>query len=67
MADIRQQCPDIELTIHQVNKWGEKGAILAKYQHAVLLAAQYRGFPVTADLIVALHAPERKSQRNNAA
>jgi hypothetical protein len=55
--DMRAECPSVEVSIHQVNKWAEKKAISPKYHHAVLLAAQSRGFPVTAELIVELHSP----------
>ncbi len=40
----------------QVHKWAEKQSIPAKYHHHIIKAAQGRGYPVTAELIVRLHA-----------
>lgn len=54
--DIADRFPG-GVSIHQVNKWAEKGVIPAKYHYPVLTAAIDRDLPVTADLIVRLHAP----------
>lgn len=51
------------VTTAQVHKWAEKQSIPAKYHHPVIRAGQLRGFPVTADLIVRLHAaPESEAE-----
>lgn len=57
--DIGVVSPEVKVTASQVHKWAEKNSIRAIYHKAVLLAAQSRGFPVTAELIVALHAPRK--------
>lgn len=57
--DVRVVAPLVAVTTSQVHKWAEKGGIPAKYHHPVLLAAKLRGFKITADLIVRLHAVGR--------
>lgn len=47
----------LSVTIHQVNKWAEKGSIPPKYHYSILKCARAREFEVDADLIVELHAP----------
>ncbi len=42
--------------VARVHKWAEAGSIPARYHFAVLSSAQSCGFPVTADLLVRLHA-----------
>lgn len=42
--------------VARVHKWVEARAIPAKYHLAVLSSAQLAGYPVTADLLVRLHA-----------
>lgn len=59
LDDLRAACPTLKVTIHQINKWAEKDSIRAQYHFALLKAARTRGLDVSADLIVALHAPER--------
>ena len=64
-ADLASECqahaPGQSVTVARVHKWAENDAIPAKYHLAVLAAAQARAFPVTADLIVRLHAPASRS------
>lgn len=59
VADIRALTDRVPVTVAQVHKWAAFERIPAKYQHLVLKAARQRGFPVTADLLVALHAADR--------
>lgn len=47
----------VPVTTHQVHKWAEKSSIPSKYHGGVLTAGRARGYPVTAELIIALHAP----------
>ncbi|WP_283638082.1 hypothetical protein [Marinovum algicola] len=56
-ADLNASSPRLSVTVHQVHKWAEKGCIPAKYHHPLLLAARAREFPVSAELLVELHAP----------
>lgn len=58
LADLQSACPTLPMSIHRINKWAETNSIRAQYHFAVLRAAQLRGLNVTADLIVALHAPD---------
>jgi hypothetical protein len=44
------------VTIHQVNKWSESSSIPAKYHFHVLAAAKARGFDITAEQMVRMHA-----------
>jgi len=55
-ADIAGRAPWLRISTQAVHKWAENGSIPARYHHAVLESAGARGFPVTADLIVRLHA-----------
>lgn len=55
-VDMSQQCSALSVSPHQVHKWAEKGSIPAKYHFRLLTAAQKRSLPVTADLLVRLHA-----------
>ncbi len=57
--DLMRCCPSLTVSTGQVHKWAEKGSIPNKYHHPLLVSARVRGFEVTADLIVALHAPGR--------
>lgn len=59
--DICQVSPAHSVTVHQAHKWAEKGSIPASFHRAVLMAADARGFPVTADLLVLLHDPHRSA------
>ena len=58
LRDLREQFPDLKVSIHQVNKWAEKGSIPPRYHFPIVVAAQGREFPVSAELIARLHAPE---------
>lgn len=42
------------VTVHKVHKWAETGSIRAIYQYLVVLAAESRGFPVTAEVMIRL-------------
>jgi hypothetical protein len=44
--------------VARVHKWAEVGSIPAKYHLAVLNSALGAGYPVTADLMVRLHAQQ---------
>jgi hypothetical protein len=46
------------VSVHQVHKWAETGSIPAKYHFQLVAAARNRDFPVTADLLIRLHAAE---------
>jgi len=50
--------PLMKVTVRQVNKWVERASIPAKYHKPVLDAALARGFEVSAELIMTLHAPK---------
>lgn len=58
VSDLARALPAPGVTIHQVNKWVEKSAIPAKYHRAVLSAGRDRHLPVSAELLVELHAPQ---------
>jgi len=55
--DLQTFCPDLKVNTARVHKWAEHGAIPARYHFPVLMAGRHRGFTITADLIVRLHAP----------
>ena len=55
--EMTKDCPDHPVSVHQVNKWAEIGSIRAQFHLSLLRCAQARGFPVTAELLVRLHAP----------
>lgn len=57
VEDLRIFSPGMKVTTARVHKWAENGSIPAKYQFSVLTAGRHRGFSITADLIVKLHAP----------
>lgn len=57
VADLRALSPGMKVTTARVHKWAENGSIPAKYHSSVLTAGQKRGFSITADLIIELHAP----------
>jgi hypothetical protein len=57
--DLMSTCSSLKVTTAQVHKWAEKGSIPPKYHHPMLVAGRSRGFDITAELIVSLHAPER--------
>lgn len=50
--------PRRAVSIHQVNKWAVTGSIPAKYHYQLVQAAEARRLPVTADVLVRLHAAE---------
>lgn len=56
----------LPVSIHQANKWAENGAIPAKFHQSVIDAAAARALPVTAELIVRLHAPRAPNPKENA-
>ncbi len=55
--DLRALSPGIDVTTARVHKWAENGAIPARYQLPVLMAGRRRGFDLSAELILRLHAP----------
>ena len=59
--DLMSACSSLKVTTAQVHKWAEKGSIPSKYHHPMLMAGRGRGFGITADLIVSLHAPKRNA------
>lgn len=59
--DIREQCPGVKTTAGQVHKWAANGSIPSKYHHPLLLAGRDRGFELTAELIMELHAPKAEA------
>lgn len=56
--DMTRLAKKRSVSIHQVNKWAVTGSIPAKYHYQFLQAAQGRNLPVTADVLVRLHAAE---------
>lgn len=54
-SGVRTVTPD------QVHKWAANGAIRSQYQQFVLLAGISRGFPITADAMIKLHAAKLSS------
>jgi ketopantoate reductase len=60
MADDLRALGLREINVGRVHKWAANNAIPAKYHNGVLLAAKARGFSVTADLLVSIHAPQAK-------
>ena len=61
-ADMTLALPAQPVTVHRVHKWAENGNVPSKYHQQLLRAAVARGFAVTADLIVALHAPREAAE-----
>lgn len=56
--DIRIRAPSLRVNAAQVHKWADAGSIPSKYHYPILESARDRGFGVSADLIVELHAPK---------
>lgn len=56
VADVNAVLAAPAVTIHQINKWAEKCSIPAKYHWPVIEAGTRRGYPLTAEMIVRLHA-----------
>ena len=54
--DIRLVAPTVKISEGRIHKWAERNVIPAEYQYPVILAAKSRGFNVSADLMVRLHA-----------
>jgi hypothetical protein len=54
--DMRSIAPFAPVTAERVSKWPSAQAIPARFHHALLEAAKVRGFPLTADDLVRLHA-----------
>lgn len=48
---------DVRVTTAQVHKWAENGSIPPRYHQAIFAAGRRRGFALSAELIIALHAP----------
>lgn len=65
-GDINDIAGAALVTLAQVHKWAENQSIPAKYHHFVVVAAGRRGFPVTADLIVRLHAEGARPRKGAA-
>jgi len=61
--DLMSVCLSLKISLKvtpaQVHKWAENGSIPSKYHYPMLIAGRDRGFGLTADLIVSLHAPKR--------
>lgn len=57
-ADLRE-LGHSEVQAGRVHKWAENCSIPSRYQHALLQAARARGFQLTADRLVELHAALR--------
>jgi len=47
---------EVGVPVDRVHKWHASASIPARFHQAVLDAARLRGFPVTADDIVKMHA-----------
>ncbi|MEN9062868.1 hypothetical protein [Ponticoccus litoralis] len=61
VAELAMVHPGLNVTLHRVNKWAETGSIPAKYHLALIRSAKRRSLPVTAELLVKLHAPAEGS------
>ncbi len=57
--DISARCEDRPATPAQVHKWAASGSIPSRFHWAVVQSGLARGFDVSADLIVQLHAPQK--------
>lgn len=57
--DLSDLLPDAmdTVSVAQVHKWAQHGAIPARYHHAVLQAANARQIALSAEQLVRLHAP----------
>lgn len=51
----RDLASDVGVMTDRVHKWAKYNAIPARFHLRVVTAAESRGFPVTAELIVRLH------------
>lgn len=51
----REAAQDFGVDTDRVNGWVKAGSIPARYHRRVCIAAERRGFPITADLIDRLH------------
>lgn len=60
VEDISQVCGPGAVNVAQVHKWAQSGAIPARFHAAVIRAGKRRGFQVTAELMVLLHAADRR-------
>lgn len=47
---------DLDVSVDRVHKWAQTNAVPARFHFGLLNAAVQRGYPVTADLLVRLHA-----------
>ncbi len=59
--DVNAVAGHSAVSVSQVHKWAERGSIAAIYHQYVLTAAERRDYPVTAALLVELHAPKEKA------
>lgn len=53
----RQLAADVGATEARVHKWAQTGSIPPKYHLSLVEAGRARGLPVSADLVVRIHAP----------
>lgn len=51
-ADLRAAGHDV--TVDRIHKWARNG-VPNRFQHAMVEAAQARGFPITAEIMVRMH------------
>lgn len=51
----RDLAADVGVMTDRVHKWAKSNAIPARFHLRVVKAAESRGFPVTADLMLRLH------------
>jgi hypothetical protein len=56
--DLNATFDDFKVTAGMVHKWAENGSVPSKYQHHLIECGLARGFPITAELLVTLHAPK---------
>lgn len=49
---------DIGVSVDRVHKWATAGTIPAKFHLGILEAAQVRGFAITAEQMVRMHATQ---------
>lgn len=54
--DMRRVAPHAPVTAERISKWPSAGSIPPRFQQAVIDAAAHRGFNLTAEQMVSLHA-----------
>ena len=58
--DMNRMTPTQPVSVAQCHKWSETQSIPAKHHYTLIQCGQARGFPITAELLVQLHAPSER-------